>query len=433
MPTTVERLLPTEEAGALLELTREIAAKELEPHVHDAEEAGEFPADVYRVLGRSGLLSLPYAEEHGGGAQPYEVYLQVLEEIVRRLAQRRGRRLGARPHRVGGRCPRVGATSSDAWLPGMLCGDWLGAYCLSEPHAGSDVERDAARARSATATTTSSPAPRPWISNGGVADFYRCSPAPPTTQALGLSSLPRAGRHRRADVRPARAEDGPALRRRPRTVLFDGRPDPGRPAPRRGGRRAADRARRARLRSARHRRGRHRPRAGRARRTRSPTPASASRSAGRSSTSRGCSSCSPTWRPSTSSAPGRRTSTPHGSRTPAVPFARQASIAKLVATDAAMKVTTDAVQVLGGYGYTRDFPVERLHARGQGDADLRGHQPDPADGDRARPVALMRRRRAVRRPRRHLHYAHVGPPQRACRGQSAAIASSGFAVSTWAM
>ncbi|WP_255375878.1 acyl-CoA dehydrogenase family protein [Saccharomonospora sp. CUA-673] len=34
-------------------------------------------------------------------------------------------------------------------------------------------------------------------------------------------------------------------------------------------------------------------------------------------------------------------------------------VAKLVATDAAMKVTTDAVQVLGGAGYTRDFPVER--------------------------------------------------------------------------
>ena len=42
-----------------------------------------------------------------------------------------------------------------------------------------------------------------------------------------------------------------------------------------------------------------------------------------------------------------------------LPFCREASIAKLVATDNAMKVTTDAVQVLGGYGYTRDFPVER--------------------------------------------------------------------------
>jgi alkylation response protein AidB-like acyl-CoA dehydrogenase len=42
-----------------------------------------------------------------------------------------------------------------------------------------------------------------------------------------------------------------------------------------------------------------------------------------------------------------------------MPFRRQASIAKLVATDMAMRVTTDAVQVLGGAGYTRDFPVER--------------------------------------------------------------------------
>jgi alkylation response protein AidB-like acyl-CoA dehydrogenase len=40
-------------------------------------------------------------------------------------------------------------------------------------------------------------------------------------------------------------------------------------------------------------------------------------------------------------------------------FHRQASIAKLVATDMAMRVTTDAVQVLGGAGYTQDFPVER--------------------------------------------------------------------------
>ncbi len=42
-----------------------------------------------------------------------------------------------------------------------------------------------------------------------------------------------------------------------------------------------------------------------------------------------------------------------------MPYSTQASVAKLVATDAAMKVTTDAVQVFGGVGYTRDFRVER--------------------------------------------------------------------------
>ena len=42
------------------------------------------------------------------------------------------------------------------------------------------------------------------------------------------------------------------------------------------------------------------------------------------------------------------------------PFGRDAAVAKLlIASDVAMKVTTDAVQVLGGYGYTRDYPAER--------------------------------------------------------------------------
>src|SRR5207237_10719215 len=41
------------------------------------------------------------------------------------------------------------------------------------------------------------------------------------------------------------------------------------------------------------------------------------------------------------------------------PYAAQASMAKLFATDNAMRVATDAVQVLGGYGYTSDFPLER--------------------------------------------------------------------------
>jgi alkylation response protein AidB-like acyl-CoA dehydrogenase len=43
-----------------------------------------------------------------------------------------------------------------------------------------------------------------------------------------------------------------------------------------------------------------------------------------------------------------------------LPYGQQAAMAKLLATDTAMRVTTDAVQVLGGYGYVEDFPAERL-------------------------------------------------------------------------
>src|ERR687895_1895686 len=77
----VERELPTPEAVDLIGLTRDLVAAEVAPRAAADEEAGRFPREVFRTLGRSGLLGLPYPEEYGGGGQPYEVYLQVVEEL----------------------------------------------------------------------------------------------------------------------------------------------------------------------------------------------------------------------------------------------------------------------------------------------------------------------------------------------------------------
>ena len=106
VPTTVDRLLPSEDAEALLELTRDIATKELAPQVAEMEEKAEFPEQAYRLLGRSGLLSLPFAEEYGGGAQPYEVYLQVVEEIATAWPSVGGRHQRPLAHRQRGRGQR---------------------------------------------------------------------------------------------------------------------------------------------------------------------------------------------------------------------------------------------------------------------------------------------------------------------------------------
>ena len=89
------------------------------------------------MLGQAGLLSLPYPEEHGGGGQPYEVYLQVLEEIGSVWASVG---VGVSVHALS--CFGLAYFGTDEqraeWLPDMLGGDLLGAYCLSEAHAGSD-------------------------------------------------------------------------------------------------------------------------------------------------------------------------------------------------------------------------------------------------------------------------------------------------------
>src|SRR5262249_49030533 len=142
---TADRLLPIEEARDLLGLVREIADGELAPRVDDFEARGEFPREVFRLLGRAGLLGLAYPEEFGGGGQPYEVYLQVLEELAGRwpaIAE------GVSVHTLA--CYPVYAFGTDPQrkrhLPDMLGGELLGAYCLSEPQSGSDPASLATRA-----------------------------------------------------------------------------------------------------------------------------------------------------------------------------------------------------------------------------------------------------------------------------------------------
>ena len=161
----------------LLELARELADKEVSPRAEAAERDSVFPREVFRILGRSGLLGLPYPERWGGGGQPYEVYLQVVEELARAwLAVG----LGVSVHTLTCLPLAVYGTDEqrDRWLPDMLGGELLGAYCLSEPQSGSDA---AALATTAVAERKGEGEPgrgyridgvKAWISHAGQADFY---------------------------------------------------------------------------------------------------------------------------------------------------------------------------------------------------------------------------------------------------------------------
>ncbi|HEY6745759.1 MAG TPA: acyl-CoA dehydrogenase family protein, partial [Mycobacteriales bacterium] len=124
--TAVDRLLPTEEAADLLALVREIGDAELLPRVAADERAERFPRDVFATLGKAGLLSLPFPEQYGGAAQPYEVYLQVLEEIGARWASVG---VGVSVHALT-LFPLLNygtPEQRDRWLPALLAGDQLGA------------------------------------------------------------------------------------------------------------------------------------------------------------------------------------------------------------------------------------------------------------------------------------------------------------------
>jgi alkylation response protein AidB-like acyl-CoA dehydrogenase len=167
----VERLLPTEEAADLIVLARDVADKVLTPIVDGHEKAESYPEGVFAQLGAAGLLSLPQPVQWGGGAQPFEVYLQVLEEIAARWA---AIAVAVSVHSLA--CHPLLAFGSDdqrrRWLPAMLSGERIGAYSLSEPQAGSDAAAlrcSATRASDGGYLINGSKA---WITNGGRADFY---------------------------------------------------------------------------------------------------------------------------------------------------------------------------------------------------------------------------------------------------------------------
>ncbi len=349
-----ERLMPTEESQDLIELTRTIVDKELRPHVARFESSGEFPREVFRTLGRLGLLSLPYPEEYGGGGQPYEVYLQVLEEIASAWASVG---VGVSVHALS--CFGLFTAGTEeqkrALLPELLSGELLGAYCLSEPHAGSDP---AAMRTKATRDGDDYVirGTKAWTTHGGQADFYKVMARTSDEGAAGISCFLVRGDS------PGLSADSPELKMglmgsTTSSMLFD---DVRVPVERRLG----DEGQGLRIALAGLDAGRLGIAAVATGLAQSALEVSIEYAKERETFGQpiiehqGLAFLLADMAAAVESARATYLAAAR-MKDAGQPYSRQASIAKLVATDNAMKVATDAVQVLGGAGYTRDFPAER--------------------------------------------------------------------------
>ena len=350
----VDRELPTEEAGDLLALTRELADAELAPRAAQYEREERFPREVFRTLGEAGLLGLPFAEDVGGGGQPYEVYLQVVEELAIRWASVA---LGLSVHTLS--CfpiDRFGtAAQRRDLLPDMVGGGLLGAYSLSEAHAGSDPAAMRATATPAEEGWTAR-GEKAWVTHGGHADFYSTFLRTPADGPRAISCF-----HLTPDLpgfTPAKPEEKMGMTGSTTTAIsLDDVPVPadrlvGEPG--RGMAVALGALDSGRL-------GVSAVAVGLAQ---SALDIAVEYAGQREAFGRpiaehqGVAFLLADMAAAVESA--RATYLVAARRRDAgKPFSRQASIAKLVSTDAAMKVTTDAVQVLGGAGYTRDHPAER--------------------------------------------------------------------------
>ena len=350
----VDRLLPSDDARDLIALTRDVADKVLDPIVDEYERDEKYPEGVMAQLGAAGLLSLPQPEEWGGGGQPYEVYLQVLEEIAARWA---AVGVAVSVHSLSSH-PLLAYGAEEQkkrWLPGMLSGEQIGAYSLSEPQAGSD-----AGALSCKATRDGDSyvlnGSKAWITHGGKADFYTlfartgegskgisCFLVPAGLDGLsfgkpeekmGLHAVPTTSAFYDNARLPADrliGQEGQGL-----SIAFSAL-DSGRLGIAAVAVGIAQAALDEAIRYANER---------------TTFGRKIIDHQGLGFLLADMAAAVVSARATYLDAARRRDL--------GLPYSTQASVAKLIATDAAMKVTTDAVQVFGGVGYTRDFRVERF-------------------------------------------------------------------------
>jgi alkylation response protein AidB-like acyl-CoA dehydrogenase len=356
----VDREARDDTTAALFGLARDIADAELRPRAADAERDSRFPRAEFRTLGQAGLLSLPYPEEFGGGGQPYETYLQVVEELATAWL---AIGLGVSVHTLTCYPIATAGTGSqrERWLPGMLGGEQLGAYCLSEPGSGSDAA-GLATCAVADGDEFVIDGVKAWITHGGQADFYTLfartdgdSAGPERARGISCFHVPAAT----PGVSAAAPEHKMGMRS---SVTAQMRFESARlPAdqligePGTGFRIALGALDAGRLGIA----------------------------ACATGVAQAALDCAVGYarqrvqfgRPiidfeglqfmladmATAVAAARALYLAAARRKDAgQPYGQQAAMAKLLATDTAMRVTTDAVQVLGGYGYVEDFPAERL-------------------------------------------------------------------------
>ncbi|MEU5658890.1 acyl-CoA dehydrogenase family protein [Streptomyces sp. NPDC047737] len=167
---TIHRHFDSAEQAELFTLVTRISEKELAPVAADHEARAEFPRHLVTRLGELGVIGLAFPERWGGGGQSVAFFLQVVEELARGwLAVAESVHLQALTCR--GLARHGKDELRDAYLPAMLEGRLLGANCMSEAEAGSDL---------GAMTTAASPVDggyqisglKTWVSHAGSADVY---------------------------------------------------------------------------------------------------------------------------------------------------------------------------------------------------------------------------------------------------------------------
>ena len=341
--------------SALVDGTRDAVERILAPTARDDDEAETFRRELFAELGATGLCGVATPEDWGGLGMGYLAYAHVLEEIARvSPAYAVSVAVSGLPQVI---LAEFGTDAQRArWMPGLAAGQLLGAFALSEPESGSDAASLRATARR-DGEGWRLDGTKFWITHGGYADIYVVMARSGGPGPSGISAFLVPGDT--PGLSFGKKEEKMGLRASPTVELI--LQDVWIPAENLvgvegGGFSVAMRA----LDSGRI--------------TIAATAVGLSQAALDVATRYACNRrqfdkpiidhqgvgfllADMACRVETARLLVHKAA---ALKDRGAEFSTTAAMAKLVATDNAMAVTTDAVQVLGGYGYTREYPVERM-------------------------------------------------------------------------
>ena len=167
---------------------RRFAEEHVAPHAAETDERAEFPWKSFEAYRDSGLIGLPYPEAQGGDGGDTLAYAVLVEEMARVCASSSLFVLISRlaSHAI---LARGSPVLQAAVIPKVVAGEWQGSYCLSEPHAGSDVAAMSTRAtRDGDHYVLAGR--KFWITNAGISDFYTVfAKTDPDAGARGISAF----------------------------------------------------------------------------------------------------------------------------------------------------------------------------------------------------------------------------------------------------
>ncbi|HEX6206825.1 MAG TPA: acyl-CoA dehydrogenase family protein [Actinomycetota bacterium] len=160
----------SEDQREIVGLVREFVNERVRPQIETFEEKGEFPRELFRQLGEMGLGGIPYEERYGGAVQPYLTYLTVLEELAMGSVSLA---VGLSVHHLAtfGVHDYGSDVLKERYLPRLTSGEWLGAYALTEAGSGSDAASLATKAEREGDGWRLTGSKR-FISHGGEAEYY---------------------------------------------------------------------------------------------------------------------------------------------------------------------------------------------------------------------------------------------------------------------